>query len=172
MKKTLLLLFVLTLFCGCTKETDASKTTYTFVATEGIIDELLSIGNEYGYLVSYADVTIAEYFGEKTIHFNKIKRVKENQEYTFEANTKTEYITVRIDINYTNKINAGDIEFTKYIANVFYLKNGEDIELLQNKDSAEQIKKYIENEELETIHSTEPNLETIFMELTGKEFNK
>lgn len=53
-----------------------------------------------------------------------------------------------------------------------HLKNGEDIELLQNKDSAEQIKKYIENEELETIHSTEPNLETIFMELTGKEFNK
>ena len=53
-----------------------------------------------------------------------------------------------------------------------HLKNGEDIELLQNKDSAEQIKKYIENEELETIHSTELNLETIFMELTGKEFNK
>lgn len=53
-----------------------------------------------------------------------------------------------------------------------HLKNGKDIELLQNKESAEQIKKYIENEELETIHSTEPNLETIFMELTGKEFNK
>lgn len=53
-----------------------------------------------------------------------------------------------------------------------HLKNGKDIELLQNKESAEQIKKYIENEEIETIHSTEPNLETIFMELTGKEFNK
>ena len=53
-----------------------------------------------------------------------------------------------------------------------HLKNGKDIELLQNKESAEQIKKYMENEELETIHSTEPNLETIFMELTGKEFNK
>ena len=33
-------------------------------------------------------------------------------------------------------------------------------------------KELLENEELETIHSTEPNLETIFMELTGKEFNK
>lgn len=53
-----------------------------------------------------------------------------------------------------------------------HLKNGKDIELPQNKQSAEQIKKYIVNEEIETIHSTEPNLETIFMELTGKEFNK
>lgn len=53
-----------------------------------------------------------------------------------------------------------------------HLKNGKDIEISQNKESAEQIKNYIENEELETIHSTEPNLETIFMELTGKEFNK
>ena len=51
-----------------------------------------------------------------------------------------------------------------------HLKNGQDIELVHNKESAEQIKNYIENEELETIHSTEPNLETIFMELTGKEF--
>ena len=53
-----------------------------------------------------------------------------------------------------------------------HLKNGNDIELSHQKESAEQIKNYIENEELETIHSTEPNLETIFMELTGKEFNK
>lgn len=53
-----------------------------------------------------------------------------------------------------------------------HLKNGEDIELIHNKESAQHIKNYIENEELETIHSTEPNLETIFMELTGKEFNE
>ena len=52
-----------------------------------------------------------------------------------------------------------------------HLKNGDDVELLQNSQSAEQVKEYIANNELETIHSTEPNLETIFMELTGKEFN-
>ena len=53
-----------------------------------------------------------------------------------------------------------------------HLNNGEDIELNINEESAELIKEYIINNKLETIHSTEPNLETIFMELTGKEFDK
>lgn len=49
-----------------------------------------------------------------------------------------------------------------------HLKNGQDIALLHNKECAEQIKSYFLKEEIETIHSTEPNLETIFMELTGR----
>lgn len=53
-----------------------------------------------------------------------------------------------------------------------HLNDGEDIELNINEESAELIKEYIINNKLETIHSTEPNLETIFMELTGKEFDK
>ena len=55
---------------------------------------------------------------------------------------------------------------------VLHLKDGRDIELEHSKESADEIKKYIENEELETIHSTEPNLEKIFMELTGKGLDK
>lgn len=51
-----------------------------------------------------------------------------------------------------------------------HLKNGQDIELAHGKESAEQIKTYLEQGELETIHSTEPNLETIFMKLTGRKF--
>lgn len=51
-----------------------------------------------------------------------------------------------------------------------HLKNGQDVELEQTAESGEQIKKYLENGELETIHSTEPNLETIFVELTGRKF--
>ena len=53
-----------------------------------------------------------------------------------------------------------------------HLNDGKDIELNINEESAELIKEYIINNKLETIHSTEPNLETIFMELTGKEFGK
>lgn len=49
-----------------------------------------------------------------------------------------------------------------------HLKNGEDVTLEHNKDCAEKLKEYFEKEEVETIHSTEPNLETIFMELTGR----
>lgn len=50
------------------------------------------------------------------------------------------------------------------------LKNGEDIVLEHSKACAEKVKLYFLNEEIETIHSTEPNLETIFMELTGRRF--
>lgn len=55
---------------------------------------------------------------------------------------------------------------------ILHLKNGNDIELEHGKESADEIKVYIENDELETIHTTEPNLEQIFMELTGKGLNK
>ena len=55
---------------------------------------------------------------------------------------------------------------------VLHLRDGSDIDLSHGKESAEEIKRYIECDELETIHSTEPNLEKIFMELTGKGLNK
>lgn len=51
-----------------------------------------------------------------------------------------------------------------------HLKNGENVVLEHDRDCAEKIKSYFLNEEVETIHSTEPNLETIFMELTGRKF--
>lgn len=53
-----------------------------------------------------------------------------------------------------------------------HLKNGQDVVLAHEKASGDVIKNYIECDELETIHSTEPNLETIFMELTGRVFDK
>lgn len=51
-----------------------------------------------------------------------------------------------------------------------HLKNGEDISLRHNSECGEQIKSYFLKDEIETIHSTEPNLETVFMELTGRKF--
>ncbi len=51
-----------------------------------------------------------------------------------------------------------------------HLKNGSDITLEHNKENGVQIQAYFSNDEVETIHSTEPNLETIFMELTGRRF--
>lgn len=52
-----------------------------------------------------------------------------------------------------------------------HLKNGENIVLDHDRECGERIKAYFVNGELETIHSTEPNLETIFMELTGRSFD-
>ena len=50
-----------------------------------------------------------------------------------------------------------------------HLTDGTDMEIAHDSDSAETVCKLLENEKIETIHSTEPNLETVFMELTGKE---
>lgn len=55
---------------------------------------------------------------------------------------------------------------------LLHLKSGEDIELEHTRESGKVVEKYFEKEEVETIHSTEPNLETVFMELTGKVFDK
>ena len=49
-----------------------------------------------------------------------------------------------------------------------HLYNGKDIELFNDKSSARIVEHYLANEMMETIHSTEPTLEAVFMELTGR----
>ena len=49
------------------------------------------------------------------------------------------------------------------------LKNGEKITLPNNNYSSEQIASYFRENNVEAIHSTEPNLETVFISLTGRE---
>jgi ABC-2 type transport system ATP-binding protein len=49
------------------------------------------------------------------------------------------------------------------------LKNGEKITLPNNNNSSEQIASYFRENNVEAIHSTEPNLETVFISLTGRE---
>ncbi len=53
---------------------------------------------------------------------------------------------------------------------LLHLYDGTDLELLHDKTSIITLAKHFENNEIETIHSTEPNLETVFMELTGRNF--
>lgn len=48
------------------------------------------------------------------------------------------------------------------------LKGGESILLENGSAAALQMKEYLERDAVETIHSTEPTLETVFIELTGK----
>ncbi len=48
------------------------------------------------------------------------------------------------------------------------LKDGEVVLLENGSDSAPQIKEYLEQERIAAIHSTEPTLETVFVELTGR----
>lgn len=53
-----------------------------------------------------------------------------------------------------------------------HLVNGEDMELAHDAKAGESVADFLAKGLLETIHSTEPNLETVFMELTGKGLNK
>jgi len=51
-----------------------------------------------------------------------------------------------------------------------HLRSGEDIELAHSSGSAHEIEKLLEQGKIETIHSSEPTLETVFIELTGRRF--
>lgn len=48
------------------------------------------------------------------------------------------------------------------------LKNGEMLEVSNKKENAAEIAELFENEMIESIHSSEPNLESVFIELTGR----
>lgn len=48
------------------------------------------------------------------------------------------------------------------------LKDGTDLELENGNTAAIAVKEYLEQDMIETMHSTEPTLEAVFIELTGK----
>lgn len=52
-----------------------------------------------------------------------------------------------------------------------HLSNGTDVELPHNPEIGMQLADFFSKGIVETIHSTEPTLETVFMELTGKRFD-
>lgn len=51
------------------------------------------------------------------------------------------------------------------------LKNGEVVSLENNMAAAAPLTEYLEKNEISSIHSTEPTLESVFIELTGKGLN-
>lgn len=53
-----------------------------------------------------------------------------------------------------------------------HLTDGTDEEIAHDEKAAAVIAELLKNGQAETIHTTEPNLETVFMELTGKELSK
>lgn len=55
---------------------------------------------------------------------------------------------------------------------ILHLSNGEDVELPHESESAHKICEFIKSNEVETIHSSEPTLETVFLELTGRKLQE
>ena len=50
-----------------------------------------------------------------------------------------------------------------------HLTDGSDMEIAHDTQAGDIVSELLKNGRVETIHSAEPNLETVFMELTGKE---
>lgn len=55
---------------------------------------------------------------------------------------------------------------------IMHLSSGEDMEVEHEADSANVISKLLLEGKLETIHSSEPNLETVFLEITGRKLEE
>lgn len=51
---------------------------------------------------------------------------------------------------------------------IIHLKSGEDLELNHDETAAIEVGQLLEMDSIETIHSSEPTLETVFLELTGR----
>lgn len=51
---------------------------------------------------------------------------------------------------------------------LLHLYDGSDVVLGHTEEDMQKIKQYLEKNQIETIHSSEPNLETVFIELTGR----
>ena len=53
-----------------------------------------------------------------------------------------------------------------------HLSSGEDVVIPHESGSAERISRLLSDGSIETIHSAEPNLETVFLELTGRKIEE
>ena len=51
-----------------------------------------------------------------------------------------------------------------------HLYEGEELVLSHDAEGLAKVVQLLEKDKIETIHSTEPDLETVFMELTGRKF--
>ena len=122
----------LLMLCSCTKE---QETTYTFTTEENTIAEVIKLFKEYGYNGTHCDVIIFEYYGEQRVASQTIDNVSDHREYTFVATPRTEYVTVRIDVNVEGHHTKPDQTISDYIANVFYLTTGEDTKIVFSSDT-------------------------------------
>lgn len=121
------LVSIMLMLCSCTKE---QQTTYTFATEDSAVAQVESLFKSHGYTDTHCDILIFEYYGEQRVASQVIKNVSDNRDYTFVATPRTEYVTVRIDVNVEGHNSKPDDLISDYIANVFYLTKGEDTKIL------------------------------------------
>lgn len=128
MRRIVLLFFPILMFLtACTKE---QETTYTFKTEGKPIAQILSLFNAYGYVDSYMEIYIFEYYGDQRVGSNVIKEVRDDIEYTFVASPKAEYLTVRVELLARGHATKPNDWITDYIANAFYLTPNSDTDVV------------------------------------------
>lgn len=120
---------IMLMLCSCAKE---QETTYTLATEERIIEQIIGTYKDGGYGESDCDIIFVEYFGEQRVATQVIVEVSDDKEYTFVATPRTEFVTVRIDVNAKGHRAKEDFTKTVYIANVFYLTKEQDTRIVVN----------------------------------------
>lgn len=124
--RRLFLILITAMFAFACQKDEPVKTTYTFLATDHVIREMVELGYNSGYSRAQVDIVISEYFQGQRVAIQKLTNVADEKRYQIEAHSKTEYITVKIECVCTGHYNKDDFEFKRYIANVIYLDPGKD----------------------------------------------
>ncbi len=127
MKKITILLLAILPLLGCKKQDPEQKeegdTTYSLEIDTQLYKSIQELVLDEGYTDVQLDLVFNEYYNKQRVQINSVRDISDAYVYSFTATERTEYITVRLDvecIKYGTKKNT----ITLYIANVIYLNKG------------------------------------------------
>lgn len=127
------------LAAGCEKaeQPAPAKTTYTLTDDSGAYEEAVEYLQKLGYTLGgdmtddgftvKNEYTIIEYIGSQRVGQNVATNLKKGESRTFTATNGAEYVTIMWELDVkTAKQKSGA---TKYVANAFYLTEGQDTQI-------------------------------------------
>lgn len=135
MKRIVFVICVVFLLCGCSKQEEKSPfPTYVVNVSTGLLEGMKDLARDYGYDTFDTSIIISEYYAGQRIGANSIKDVQAELDYEMVANRRTEYITVRLDFEFSSYFDEPRV-FTSYIAYVIYLEKGKETYIDFNEET-------------------------------------
>lgn len=119
MKKLIILIASVIMVIGCQK--DVLKTTYTINVNIGY-----QAAAELQNIAYKADVTINEYCKGEIVTTQFINGIMEGKDYVIEANPKSEYLTIKYDVE------TGGEQASFWIGKIYDIEKGKNIDVRIN----------------------------------------